>query len=474
MSSLALFRPRLRRPSAAPVLPRGGEVQRRRVGRPHLLAALFFTAYAALSVTKHLQLRSTGYDLGIFEQAVRAYAELRTPVSELKGAGYHLLGDHFHPILATLAPLYRLFPTPLTLLTAQAALLAVSVIPVTRLAIRTTTPRLGTAIGIAYGLSWGLQKAVAFDFHEIAFAVPLLAFSLEHLALRQWRPAAAWALPLILVKEDLPLTVAAIGLYILLSGRRRLLGTAVLAYGVLSGLLIVLVVIPAFSPDGHYAYLHTATQATGGNPITRLLLPPQKLGTLLALLAPTAFLALRSPLIVLALPTLAWRFWSTTPAYWGLDHHYSAVVMPIIFLAFADALGRLNRTGLVTRAVAVSVAASLLALPFLPLRDLAGPAWRPSPWAGAACEVMAAVPDGAEIGAVNYLAPQLTSRAHVYRFPQALDSGTKPEWLLISDPARGGMPGFPWELPRQPEIPSLGYRLVMERSGIQLYRLAYR
>ncbi|GAU65870.1 hypothetical protein SSP35_02_02370 [Streptomyces sp. NBRC 110611] len=474
MSSLAPSRSRPRpRPFAVLMPPRGGDVQQRRASRPRLLAVLFFAVYAALSVTKHLQLRSTGYDLGIFEQAIRAYAQLRAPVSELKGAGYHLLGDHFHPILATLAPLYRLFPTPLTLLTAQAALIALSVIPVTRLAIRTTTPRLGTAIGIAYGLSWGLQKAIAFDFHEIAFAVPLLAFCLERLAVRHRRAAALWALPLVLVKEDLPLTVTAIGLYILLCGRRRV-GTAVVAYGVLSGLLIVLVVIPAFNPDGQYAYLHTATEAAG-NPLTRLLLPPQKLGTLIVLLAPTVFLALRSPLVLLALPTVAWRFWSTNPAYWGLDYHYSAVLMPIVFLAFADALGRLNRRPrLVTRAVAASVAGSVLALPFLPLRDLAGPAWRPSPWSGAAREVMAAVPDGAEIGAVNYLAPQLTSRARVYRFPQVLDSGTAPEWLLISDPARGGMPGFAEELPRLPEIPSRGYRLVIERSGIQLYRLADR
>ncbi|WP_236573851.1 DUF2079 domain-containing protein [Streptomyces sp. GS7] len=469
MSTPAPSRPR---PSTDPAPPRGGDTHRRHTTRPHLLAALFLAAYTALSVTRHLQLRSTGYDLGIFEQAVRAYAQLRAPVSELKGAGYNLLGDHFHPILATLAPLYRLFPTPLTLLTAQAALVALSVIPVTRLAIRTTTPRLGTAIGIAYGLSWGLQKAVAFDFHEIAFAVPLLAFCLENLALRRWRTAAAWAAPLVLVKEDLPLTVTAIGLYLLLSGRRRL-GLAVSAYGVLSGLLIVLVVIPALNPGGHYDYLNTATQAAG-DPLTRLLLPPRKLGTLLALLAPTAFLALRSPLVLLALPTLAWRFWSTNPAYWGLDYHYSAVLMPIVFLAFADALGRLHRPEPTTRIVAVSVTASLLALPFLPLRDLAGPAWRPSPWAGAVREVTAAVPDGAEIAAVNRLAPQLTSRARVHRFPQALDSGTRPEWLLISDPARGGLPDFPWELPRLPQIPSLGYRLVLERSGIQLYRLADR
>ncbi|MFF7635786.1 DUF2079 domain-containing protein [Kitasatospora sp. NPDC008050] len=472
--SLVLSRPRPRQerdPAPAPNTPISGRYWR---GAPYLLATLFFGAYGALSVAKHLQLRTNGYDLGIFEQAVRAYSELRAPVSELKGAGFNLLGDHFHPILITLAPFYRLFPSPVTLLVAQAALLAVSVVPVTRLAIRTTTPLLGTGIGLAYGLSWGLQKAVAFDFHEIAFAVPLLAFCLERLARRQWRAATAYALPLVLVKEDLPITLAAIGLYILLNGRRRL-GAAVVAFGVLSGLLIVLVLIPALNPHGQYDYL-TSTSPDSDGPLARLLLPQVKLDTLIALFVPTAFLALRSPLVLLVVPTLAWRFWSTNPAFWGQDYHYSAVLMPIVFLAFADALGRLRDRRLVqpriiASAVAVSVSVSLLLLPGLPLSELTGPAWKPSPWAGPAREVMAAVPDNAQIGVVNSLAAQLTDRAHVYRLPTALDGGTKPEWLLVSDPARGGMPAMAWELTCLPRLPSLGYHLVEERSGIQLYRL---
>ena len=116
---------------------------------PYPLAAQFFAAYAAVSVSRHANLRTGGYDLGIFEQAVRGYASLRAPVSELKGTGFNLLGDHFHPILALLAPAYRIAPGPVTLLVAQAALLAVSVIPVTRLAIRVVGPRAGTAGGVA-------------------------------------------------------------------------------------------------------------------------------------------------------------------------------------------------------------------------------------------------------------------------------------------------------------------------------------
>src|SRR5699024_7826947 len=65
--------------------------------------------------------------------------------------------------------------------------------------------------GGAYALSWGLHGAVAVQFHEVAFAVPLLAFALAAYLRRRWWACAAWAAPLVFVKEDLGLTVAALG-----------------------------------------------------------------------------------------------------------------------------------------------------------------------------------------------------------------------------------------------------------------------
>jgi hypothetical protein len=45
-----------------------------------------------------------------------------------------------------------------------------------------------------------------------------------------------------------------------------------------------------------------------------------------------------TPLLLAAVPTSAWRFWSTNPFYWGTGFQYSAVLMPITFVAFLDAL----------------------------------------------------------------------------------------------------------------------------------------
>lgn len=84
-------------------------------------------------------------------------------------------------MLALLAPFYRLWPTARTLLVAQAALIAVSVLPLTAWARRALGSQAAVAVGLCYGLSWGIASAVGFDFHEVAFAVPLLACSLAAL-----------------------------------------------------------------------------------------------------------------------------------------------------------------------------------------------------------------------------------------------------------------------------------------------------
>ena len=121
--------PGARRPSP-PGTPRRTRADR----APYLLALALFAAYATLSVLRHHRMETRSWDLGIFEQAVRGYAHLQAPVADLKGPGANILGDHFSPVTALLAPAYRLFPTPVTLLVAQAALFALAAIPVTRVA----------------------------------------------------------------------------------------------------------------------------------------------------------------------------------------------------------------------------------------------------------------------------------------------------------------------------------------------------
>nr|WP_234341815.1 DUF2079 domain-containing protein [Streptomyces sp. NRRL S-646] len=388
---------------------------------PYLLATALFAAYAALSVIRYEHLATRSWDLGIFEQAVRAYAHLQAPVVDLKGPGFNILGDHFSPVLALLAPLYRLFPSPVTLLVAQAALFALSAVPVTRAAAGLLGRPRGLVLGIAYGLSWGLQRAVDFDFHEICFAVPLIAFSLEALPARRWRPALWWALPLVLVKEDLGLTVAAIALVVALRCRRSprplVYALAVAVLAIAATLVTLTLVIPSFNTTGGYDYW---TKVDSG--FTLFDGTGTKLRTLAWLLIPTSgLLALRSPLFAVALPTLGWRFYSADDHYWGTDWHYSAVLMPVVALALVDALARArvsSRPWLRSYAqhTPAAVAGAALALTTtLPLSTLTDSATYDTPEGVPRIErALARIPSGATVEADIGPSSRLTSRCRVF------------------------------------------------------------
>lgn len=441
---------------------------------PWLVAGVFFLLYGLLSVRRHQRMLSTGYDLGIFEQIVRSYSEGRAPVSELLGPGANALGDHFHPIVAVLAPLYRVFPSAVTLLLAQAALLALALVPLTRWALRSLGPPAALVVGFAMGASYGFQNAVGFDFHEVCFAAPLLAFSLEALGNRRWRAAAAWALPLLLVKEDLGWTVAVLGCYLLYRDQRRL-GAALAVAGAAGSLLEIFVLIPWLNSNGEYRLWENFASDTRlldvliGLPV-ELVSPEVKAQTLVMLLAPTAFMALRSPLLLLAVPTLLWRLLSANQSYWGTGYHYGVVLMPIVFAAFVDALTRLRQVE--WTALAGSALVAMAFLPTSPLAELTDPAtWRTEERVVVAERMLGRIPDGASVAASNVLVPQLTSRCEVSVFPGFPDDAFRAEWILVETdpPAR-------WPVSAESEQGYLlraradGYQVVAAESDFLLLR----
>jgi uncharacterized membrane protein len=422
---------------------------RARLTFPYVVAAVAFAGYAAWSLQRLRTFDASGFDLGIFEQAVRSYAHGRWPVSDLLGPGAPTLGDHFHPILALLAPFYLLWPSPACLLVAQAFLFALSAVPVTRCACRVLGTRRGAVVAAGYVLSWGLLSAVNFDFHEVCFAVPMVAFAAEHLLRERWRAAVWCALPLVLVKEDLPLTLAAVGVVLVLKGQRRL-GWAVAGFGVAASVLLVTVVLPALNPAGAYAH------SGGLNPFGGSIV---KVSMLLALVAPTAFTALRSPVLLLAVPTLLWRLVSANDRYWGMGYHYSAVLMPIVFLA---GLHGARRAARLLPACALVAGLASLALQAAHLTD---GVWTPSQRAGIDA-VLARIPDGADVMASNRLAPRLTSRCTVLFFDGV--SKQRPEWVVVAKPEQSWPTTLATKGLAVEELKSTGYLRVAETDSVVL------
>lgn len=322
------------------------------------------------------------WDLAIFSELAKAYAHLQAPIVPVKGDGYNLLGDHFHPILLLLGPIWRLFPTPLSLLITQDLLLAVSAWPLTRLASRLTNQWVAGALGLVYVLSWGMQGAVEAQFHEIAFAMPMLAYASVAFVERRWVAVTAWSAPLVLVKEDMGLTVLMIGVAVILTSlvpawyrtctvirpgghgaddpddaaeaaeaaeadaarnRRRglRLGVGMIVGGIATFLFSILVFLPAFNINGVWDYgLSSQDKPTSPDALT------QKAKVVVMLILTSGIIGVTSPWLLVVLPTLAWRFLGSVEFYWVWDNwHYNATLMPIALGALLDVVARRRMHG---------------------------------------------------------------------------------------------------------------------------------
>jgi uncharacterized membrane protein len=395
------------------------------------LTLLALAAYASISVYRHEHFASNAFDLAVQDQTVWGYSRGEFIYNTVLGIP-NLLGDHFHPILATLAPFMLIWNSADVLLVAQAVLLALAGIPIYLWGESELGPLAGVAFQAAYLVFWGVLAGVIYDFHHAAFAVPALSTALyATMTRRNWLlvPAVLWAM---LTREDVALTLIALGFYILVVQRRWILGAVLMAVNAVWLGALLGFVIPALG--GGVAYRHWTYDALGSGPISAashivrhpidslklLFTPATKARVWIGSFAAFALLPLASPVLLVALPSFLERFWSSSPNFWSFHFQYSMVPAPILAFAAIDTCVRVarllrgrwaaaSRVALPLAALAASVVVTVAANPLAELRT-----YLPNTRVAEINECLSTIPGDASVAASNALVPHLSHRAEIY------------------------------------------------------------
>ncbi len=275
--------------------------------------AISATIMFLISCTRHLMLQSTGYDLGIFDQAIYLISQGQTPFSSLMG--FHILGDHGAWIFYLIALLYKIYPHVFWLFLLQSVALALGALPIWYLAkLAGLKDDQNFVVVIAYLLYPVVFNANLFDFHPEVMAIPALAWAVLSARLNK---LGQFLIAIVLVlgcKAALSLTVIALGIWLIFLEKRRIYGAIALTMGTAWFIFATKFLIPSFSGAevaavSRYNYLGNSVFEI----ITNVFLQPQRilkvlfswnnLRYLLLLLLPVAW-GLRLPQLTYLIPAV--------------------------------------------------------------------------------------------------------------------------------------------------------------------------
>lgn len=216
--------------------------------------SLHFLLLLFLGLSRHWGYVTSINDLGVFDQAVwgTLHGEFLLNTSQLDQP-INWLGFHFNPVILLFVPLYAIAPFPEWFALAQALALSAAAWPIFLLASRISQSEMsGLLWAIVYLANPFLLNAAAWDFHPVSLAVPFIALGLLAVEKADRRLLLLSCLPLLLIQEQLGLTVAALGALWWLRNRQWKTALGLVLLGIAHAALVLGAIMPAFSPTGSH------------------------------------------------------------------------------------------------------------------------------------------------------------------------------------------------------------------------------
>lgn len=338
---------------------------------------LAFTLFVGL-LTSFMYLRhlTPCYDFGIFSQMFNYMKETFQPLTTCERD--KLLSHfavHFSPIYYLLLPFFCIFPTPVTLLIGQAAIIASGLIP---LYLICKKYKLSNNAAILFALCYILMPSMAngcfYYLHENKFLTAIILWLVYALEKNKWVPTIIFTFLLLAVKEDAPVYAAVLGLYFVLSRCRISKGAAVFGISVIYFIVVSYFMAKYGLGTMSYRYdnfiydgsgsLITVIKAVILNPIYAIYesFDEEKIKFLLQMLVPVAFMPLMSKKpsrIVLFIPFILLNLMSDYQYQHDINFQYTygsaAFLFFLMIMNYSD-----MKPGFRSKVLAVAATSSVL------------------------------------------------------------------------------------------------------------------
>ncbi len=200
-----------------------------------ILLVIFTVWVSVASVARYTGYMSHNFDFGIFAQM---FENMRTTGLPNTTVERNILmshfGVHFSPIYYLLLPFYAVYPHPETLLVLQAIFVGAGIIPVVLIGKKLNmTQSVIIACCVLYIFFPTLSNGCLYDFHENKFLTVLIMWAVYFIVSDKWIGTVIFCLLVMGVKEDAPIYVMSMALYVLVVRKKYILGTTLFGMAVI-------------------------------------------------------------------------------------------------------------------------------------------------------------------------------------------------------------------------------------------------
>lgn len=417
---------------------------------------------------------------------------------------------HFVPLIYLLAIPFKLIPRPETIIVLNVALMLSAAIPLYKLAYRIQADK-RFALFMCALLLWypTFQYITMYEFEMLRFSIPVLLWMLYFWEKQSIKWYFLFVLAAILVREEVGLTVAMFGLYLVLFEKKRRIGAVTLIAGLVSFVVIFKELMPVFSNTSQFEHVGAGIAPQFGNTLTGVILgilrhPFAFLGTVLhpiklanvgMLFLPLLFLPLAAPAALLGMvANIGIGLLSSSFIHSSYMLYYISPSIPFIFYAFIKAWPKITaRFGTHSAMVAV-LTGMIVANIFFGPSPISLQFWfkhiRPAPFKTQDFHYSAYVPNAhhsrltpfidliprhAIVSTQQFLAPRLFHTRGIMVFPQlkTKDGRYEAEYVLLDTTNNNLYSQSPAYITREEMAvvqSSQEWKLIVSEDGYELYK----